>query len=358
MRPEDAALRIAADVLDDIERTRIANENRLRAVTEDGFGGSPQAASIQALIAGLQVLEHDAELTLRRTLRRHPLGSWVQGTVGVGEKQGARLLAAIGDPYWHSLYDRPRLVSELWAFAGYHVHRIDQTASDTHAAPVDAEQTPVSHEGADTHAVAAGGIEQGDPGHSSRDAQSPVAAVASEFPVSHSWLDTHEARADGTKQGDPSHSVAGNQRPDAGVAPKRRKGQRANWSGQAKMRAHLVAESCMKQRRSPYRDLYDKRKNNTEGRTHVAPCPQCGPKGKPAQVGSPWSDGHRHADALRIVAKEILRDLWREARQLHEQPASQTGADAQRGTAGGPQDDSLSQSSHATQDGVAGAATA
>ena len=318
MRPEDAALRIAADVLDDIERTRIANENRLRAVTEDGFGGSPQAASIQALIAGLQVLEHDAELTLRRTLRRHPLGSWVQGTVGVGEKQGARLLAAIGDPYWHSLYDRPRLVSELWAFAGYHVHRIDHHSSDTHRIRVDAEQTPVSPP----------------------------------------WLDTHEARADGNKQGDPGQTVFDNHVGDAGVAPKRRKGQRANWSGQAKMRAYLVAESCMKQRRSPYRDLYDKRKNNTEGRTHVAPCPQCGPKGKPAQVGSPWSDGHRHADALRIVAKEILRDLWREARQLHEQPASQTGADAQRGTAGGPQDDSLSQSSHATQDGVAGAATA
>lgn len=31
---------------------------------------------------------------------------------------------------------------------------------------------------------------------------------------------------------------------------------------------------------------------------------------KAATVNRDWTDGHRHADALRIVGKEILRDLW------------------------------------------------
>jgi hypothetical protein len=102
-----------------------------------------------------------------------------------------------------------------------------------------------------------------------------------------------------------------------GVAAKRRKGQRANWSTVAKMRAYLIAESCMKQRRSPYRGLYDRRKAATADRIHRVPCPQCDGKGATAD-GTPWRDGHRHADALRIVAKAILRDLWLAARDIHK----------------------------------------
>ena len=89
------------------------------------------------------------------------------------------------------------------------------------------------------------------------------------------------------------------------------------------MRAYLIAESCLKQvgsetrARSVYRDLYDKRKSNTEGRLHIVDCLRCGPSGHPAKAGSPWNDGHRHADALRIVSKELLKDLWRESKRLH-----------------------------------------
>jgi len=105
--------------------------------------------------------------------------------------------------------------------------------------------------------------------------------------------------------------------PAVGVAARRRKGQRANWSTVAKMRAYLIDESCMKQRRSPYRDLYDQRKAATEARRHQVPCTQCDGKGSVA-IGTPWRDGHRHADALRIVAKAILRDLWLAARDVHK----------------------------------------
>jgi hypothetical protein len=53
-------------------------------------------------------------------------------------------------------------------------------------------------------------------------------------------------------------------------------------------------------------------------RLHVSECVRCGPSGKPAQIGSPWSLKHQHTAALRKVGKEILRDLWRAARAAHE----------------------------------------
>ena len=48
-----------------------------------------------------------------------------------------------------------------------------------------------------------------------------------------------------------------------------------------------------------YRNIYDTRKASTIDRTD--------------DKDKPWTDGHRHADALRIVGKEILRDLWKAA---------------------------------------------
>lgn len=117
-------------------------------------------------------------------------------------------------------------------------------------------------------------------------------------------------------------------RTNNGVAVKRQRGQQANWSTGAKTRAYLIAEACIKlngepdkngksRTRSPYRNVYDLRKEATDGKTHVAQCVRCGPSGHPAEAGTPWSDGHRHADALRVTAKTFLEDLWREARRVH-----------------------------------------
>lgn len=262
-------LAAAADTLDDIERLRIASENRLRQFTRDpgeadkdgkrrGYGWdlrSPAVVAQATLIATMKCdsevivrfcpvlgktpkrkgccLEHDAERNLARALRAHPLGPWVKAQKGIGEKQGARLIAVLGDPYMRPallLPDgsqdpaRPRTVSELWAYCGLK------------------------------------------PGQ------------------------------------------------------KRKRGERANWSAAAKMRAWNVAGSMLK---AGNRGVYDKRKAHTEGRVHAAECVRCGPSGKPAQPGSAWSDGHRHADALRVVSKEILKDIWREARRIHlETPVS------------------------------------
>lgn len=256
-RLADSLLLIYSDALDDFERTRIATENRVRSLRQvKGMEGTPEEARLQAMVEGLAALEHGAELELKRALRTHPLGPWVKATIGVGEKQGARLLAAIGDPA-----DR-RTVSQLWAYCGYHV-----------------------------------------------------------LPVGHSTCDTQSESADGDPSSDIGQTSGETQTRFVGVAPSRNRGQKANWNATAKMRAFLVAESCIKQRTSPYRSVYDAGREKYAESVHPTACRRCGPSGHPAAEGSPLSDGHKHARALRLVSKAILRDLWIEARRLREDVA-------------------------------------
>jgi len=256
----DPALALAAEVLDDLERVRIANANRLRILTtteadadgeQRGFGldnSHPDVARLAAIVDMLGKVEHDATLNLQRHMRRHPLGPWAKAQRGIGEKQVARLLAAIGDPYIRPEIARedgtvvpagPRTVSALWAYCGLHV-----------------------------------------------------------LPLG----------------GDPSPGAGDTLDPPAGVAPKRARGQRANWSTAAKTKAYLIALSCLKQlvkpctgeahtddcQCSPYRVTYDQRRAHTAG------------------TRPDWTDGHSHNDGLRVAAKAILRDLWREAKRIHE----------------------------------------
>lgn len=304
----DPALSLAADILDDLERVRIANENRLRQLTrtgedadgeERGFGldeSHPDVARLAAMVETLAKVEHDATLNLQRKLRKHPLGPWAKAQRGIGEKQGARLLAAIGDPYirpesinedgsirWK---EGPRTVSALWAYCGLHVLPAGQSTTEAH----------VAHAGGDQLG--------GDLGPDSADTQSTR----------------------------------------AGVAAKRRKGVRSNWSGNAKMRSYLVAESCMKQLDAACRDgqtghvarvgaAVPAQDDAGQGgqtasdsrRTVAAPVCACSPyrvvydtrRAHTAVSHPEWTDGHSHNDALRIAAKTILRDLWRAARDHH-----------------------------------------
>lgn len=252
MKPFDSAtLDMAAIILDDLEGVRIANANRLRQLTrteadsdgeERGFGLSPEDPAVQRLRAMVDVLDQldkDATKNLQKAMQAHPLHPWVKAQKGLGDKQVARLLAAIGDPYWNFLHDRPRTVSELWAYCGYHV----------------------IHPG----------------GHAADDPQ---------------------------------------MRNVAGVAPKRQRGQQANWSEDARKRCYVIVESVIKAG-GPYREVYDATKAKYEGATHSVECKRCGPKGKPALVGSALSKGHVHARAIRATAKAILKDLWIESRRLH-----------------------------------------
>lgn len=123
----DPTLALAADVVDDLERVKIANQNRLRTLTaqdEYGHGMSvdhPDVKRLAALVKALEDAEHQATLNLARVMRHHPLGEWVKNSKGVGEKQAARLLASIGDPYWNDLHNRPRRLRELYAYCGMSV---------------------------------------------------------------------------------------------------------------------------------------------------------------------------------------------------------------------------------------------
>lgn len=123
----DPTLCMCADVVDDLERVKIANQNRLRTLTMDGEHGHglsidhPDIKRLAALVKALEDAEHQATLNLARVMRHHPLGVFVKAGKGVGEKQAARLLASIGDPYWNDLHNRPRRLRELYAFCGMSV---------------------------------------------------------------------------------------------------------------------------------------------------------------------------------------------------------------------------------------------
>lgn len=254
-------LALAAEIVDDLERVRNANQNRLRQLTrvgvdkdgeERGFGldlDNLDVLRLQKLVKHLSDAYDESVKNLEKVMRAHPLGPWVKKTAGLGDKQTARLLAAIGDPYWHLVEERPRTVSELWAYSGYHV--IGGHAAD--------------HE-------------------------------------------TSEAQK----------STVG------GVAPRRQKGKKLNWSQAARMRAHLIAESCLKAKTSPYNPVYYQTREKYAEAVHNHPCAPCGTKGKPAAIGTPLKDGHKHARALRAVAKEVLKGLWIESKHLHELQISPT----------------------------------
>jgi hypothetical protein len=87
---------------------------------------------------------------------------------------------------------------------------------------------------------------------------------------------------------------------------------------QAKMLVWNLATACLKAgvredstvAISHFGEVYMKRRAVTADRVHNGSCVRCGPSGKPAPNGSPLSKGHQLADALRIVGKEILRELW------------------------------------------------
>jgi hypothetical protein len=268
----DPLLAFLAAIVDDLEDTRKANENRLRQLTrtetdsdgkERGFGlddSDPAVAQLAALVDALTKLEHQAVLNLQRRLRKHPLAAWCKATKGIGEKQAARLLAVIGDPGWHVPEDRPRGLRELWAYCGLH-------------------NLPAAHLSVDSQGEGGGGDQISAGGD--LDQASPESQTLPVF-----------------------------------IAARRAKGQRANWSTAAKSRAYLIAEAMLK---AGNREMYDARRAATADKLHAAPCPQCGSKGKPALPGTHWRLGHQHADALRVVAKDaVLRPLWQQARDLHQ----------------------------------------
>lgn len=97
-----------------------------------------------------------------------------------------------------------------------------------------------------------------------------------------------------------------------------RKGQKVTWSPEARKRFYVISEGMIKNRESAYRHVYDETRTKYADAIHDEPCVRCGPSGKPAPAGSPLSDAHKHARAIRAVSKAVAKDLWLESKRLHE----------------------------------------
>lgn len=207
-------LSMLAATLDDLENDRIRIDNRVRSMKAEGANKTDDTFILLSNLAD-EKLTHEKLVIkeLNKTLKSCDLHPWIKAQKGLGDKTVARLLHSIGDPYWHNVEERPRTVSELWAYVGYRV--------------------------------------------------------------------------------------------DAGQTQQRRKGVQSNWNGEARKRIYLIAETCMKTGTkgggvSRYRQIYLDRRART------------------AVTRPTITDGNSHADALRVLGKEILKDLWIESKRLHE----------------------------------------
>jgi hypothetical protein len=127
-----ALLSIKASKLDDLERVRIATENRLRSLVQV-FNLDENHEVVQddaSMLEQLQALEAEAIKELQQLMKEHPMYPFMKRVQGIGAKQFARLLGAIGDPYMRPpIFDREtqkeleparprRGPAELWQYCG------------------------------------------------------------------------------------------------------------------------------------------------------------------------------------------------------------------------------------------------
>lgn len=268
-----SAITLLADIVDDLEATRKANENRLRTLISDGKHGKAVDASeadiLSELVARLKSDEDFAIKHLVKAVKRSPLGPYVKATPGLGEKTVGRLLGLISDPAWNYKEDRPRKIRELYAYCGLHV--------------ISPPTTHVSHA---IHGKTGGGGGKNPRSNTQR----PLGS-----------------------------------QPLYGVAPRRIKGQQVNWSTEAKTRLHIMVEPMVKNRQSAYRGLYDDAKAKYALSTHTVDCKGCRNNKNgdtDGTVGSLLAPGHIESRAYRIVSKAILHDLWVAAQFCPNPPPS------------------------------------
>jgi hypothetical protein len=303
---------IYAAALDEAQQARIDAENRLAALTrptEHGGKGLPDICGpVQLQRSFVEVIRREMEApaarALTKAMRRHPLGPWVARTTGIGESGIGRLFGQIGDPCWHPLKNRPRRLGELRAYCGLHVLHDDQPSIDSQRRPV----------------------------------------VVQPLRPDNKWNEPHSQRV-GTDLDHPAHQTSANShRLPGGVAPRRRRGERANWNSRARSVLYTIADSAIRldgkpdkngrrRARSPYRDVYEAGRAKYECALHGNECsgtdmvlPGVGIRrvycktesGARAGLGDPLSPSHQHSRALRLVMRQILKDLWTESKRLHE----------------------------------------
>lgn len=261
-----AALRLYADMYFDFQEFRKSMENKVRSATVDGDFFVP----IKDQLTGN---EHVLSLSLCHELRRTAapgIIAWQKSrdAVGIGEHLLGRLLGTIGDPlraepkHWEgtgsnrTLIDdepHPRTVSQLWSYCGH-----------------------------------------GDPSRKRHRGMS--------------WQD-------GAALGNPdAKSIVWNMAGfcvQSGVRYLCDDGEVSKRNGKdVCSRCGLHKDEHEQKSITHYGAVYLDRRVRTEDKNHVVECVRCGPSGRPAQPGTPWSKGHQHADGLRVLGKTILKDLW------------------------------------------------
>lgn len=223
-------LRIWAEMYFDVQKARISCSNRIER-------GQIVGSEFAEQLATLKVAEDTMKLGLTKAFRRFvplPIRDWQKASPGIGELALARLLGHLHHPAVASPYH--------W------------------------EETP---DGDDKRVLVA---------------DEPYARSLRQLWAYCGHGDATRKRTKGMEQGDAL----------------------AMGSPMCKMIVHeLLAVSCVKavggdveiagkivtRARSPYRDVYEQRREATADREG-------------------WTPGHQHNDALRITGKEILRDLW------------------------------------------------
>jgi hypothetical protein len=292
-------LRVMADSLADAMDHRIALTNRLRS-------GQTDPGITADIVANLDNTERLLRKAMVKAFRRASpeLSQWARDTVGIGEETVARLLGRIGHPviaqpyHWEGegdsrtlVADPPfeRTVSQLWSYCGHgdpaRRRRKGMTAEEAFGlGSPDAKKlvyllsvATMKCAGSTTTPPTAIPPSTPIPWPPSVDPLDPSGQLAA---------DTHTSGAGGSTSpqpialSQPTTVAAGDGTVDAIVGPQ---------------------PSGVARRRSPYRDVYDQRRAHTAERDD-------------------WTAPHKNADALRIVGKHILRDMWivtREAMDDH-----------------------------------------
>lgn len=256
-------LSIAADIVDDIEAAREGAASRRRSLIETKNAGpkDPPVLILDSIMAGLADVEKEAVKALEDEMKRHPLGPWIRSTRGLGMKSSGRLLAAVGgDPYLRH-DDVIRTVGQLWSYCGF-----GDAAAQRKRKGHRMTWSPTARSCA--YVVA--------------DALMKQTCAAC---VAHGKARRAQWRADGNSNLPP-------------------------WAP--------PPEDCTCAEDCPYRHLYNQTRLHYEEAVHDNVCLGCGPKGEPATFGSPLDPAHKHARAIRRIAKQVLKDMWCEAKRLHD----------------------------------------
>lgn len=266
-----AELRMVADQFADAQVARMACDSRLRNAGMDGDLYEPQR---QAVAAAEDAWKKVLVKVYRRVVPA-PLRDWQKASQGIGEHTFALLLGATG----HPLHAEPY----AWMIEAPEGHVCDPLRCKKNA--------PADQAGFDTQVGHVGGRHLV--------ALEPFDRTLSQWRAYCGWGDVKRKRRKGMTADDAM--AMGNPR--------------------AKQAGFLLAEGAVKQKCQTCRD------HTTPGLTWQVSkgCTECGvyrqvyvERRMETMHRDDWTDGHRSNDALRITAKQILKDIWTVAKENNE----------------------------------------